>query len=75
MAEKPDSGFDEVLAIRKPGGPPRGALVADDFVLQLRVALRNYPKFRRVDDAVTYPKTDLDIRQQFDGTESDYVDS
>jgi hypothetical protein len=67
MAGKPGSGFDEFLAIRKPGAHLEEDVVADDFVLQLGVDLRNYPKFRRVDDAVTYPKTDLDIRQQLDG--------
>jgi hypothetical protein len=62
MAEKDDSGFDEFLAIRKPGAH----LEEDDFVLQLRVDLKNYQKFRRVDDQVTYRKADLDIRQQLD---------
>ena len=32
----------------------------------LGVDLVNFPKFPRVDDSVTYPKTDLDIRQQLD---------
>src|SRR5215510_16437428 len=67
MAEKDGSGFDEFLAIRKPGAHLEEGVVADDFALQLRVDLRNYPKFRRVDDGVTYRKTDLDIRQQLDG--------
>jgi hypothetical protein len=67
MAEKHDGGFDEFVAIRKPGAHLEEDAVADDFVLQLRVDLRNYPKFPRVDDAVTYPKTNLDIRQQLDG--------
>ena len=66
MAEKHDSGFDEFLAIRKPGAHLEEDVVADDFVLQLGVDLENYPKFPRVDDAVTYRKTDLDIRQQLD---------
>ena len=67
MAEKDDGGFDEFLAIRKPGAHLEEDVVADDFVLQLRVDLKNYPKFPRVDDAVTYRKTDLDIRQKLDG--------
>jgi hypothetical protein len=67
MAEKDDSGLDEFLAIRKPGAHLEEEVVADDFVLQLGVNLKNYPKFRRVDDRVTYPKTDLDIRQKLDG--------
>ena len=32
----------------------------------LGVDLTNFPKFPRVDDSVTYPKGDLDIRQQLD---------
>jgi hypothetical protein len=67
MADKNDGGFDEFLAIRKPGAHLEEDVVPDDFVLGLRVDLRNYPKFRRVDDGVTYRKADLDIRQQVDG--------
>ena len=67
MAQKDDSGLDEFLAIRKPGAHLEEEVVADDFVLQLRVDLKNYPKFRRADEAVTYPKTNLDIRQELDG--------
>jgi hypothetical protein len=67
MAEKDDSGFDEFLAIRKPGAHLEEDVVADDFVVQLGVNLQNYTKFPRVDDAVTYRKTDLDIRQKLDG--------
>ena len=67
MADKNDGGFDEFLAIRKPGAHLEEDVVPDDFVLGLRVDLRNYPKFRRVDDGVTYRKADLDIRQQLDG--------
>jgi hypothetical protein len=66
MAERHDGEFDEFLAIRKPGAHLEEDVVADDFVLQLGVDLRNYPKFPRVDDRVTYPKADLDIRQQVD---------
>src|SRR5215470_11841201 len=66
MADKQDGGFDEFLAIRKPGAHLEQDVVADDFVIQLGVDLRNYPKFPRVDDAVTYRKTDLDIRQELD---------
>jgi hypothetical protein len=66
MAEKDDSGFDEFLAIRKPGAHLEEDVVADDFVIQLGVDVRNYPKFPRVDDNVTYPKTNFDIRQQVD---------
>ncbi len=41
-------------------------MVADDFVLMLGVDLVNYPKFPKADYDVTYPKADLDIRQQVD---------
>jgi hypothetical protein len=66
MAEKDDSGLDEFHAIRKPGAHLEQAVVPDDFVLMLRVDLKNYQKFPRVDDNVTYPKTHLDIRQELD---------
>ena len=61
-----DAQFDEFLEIRKPGAHLEEGVVADDFVLMLGVDLVNYPKFSRVDDNVTYPKKDLDIRQQLD---------
>jgi hypothetical protein len=66
MAEERDREFDEFLAIRKPGAHLEEEVVADDFVAQLGVDLNNFPKFPRVDDNVTYPKTNLDIRQQLD---------
>src|SRR5215467_9609502 len=66
MADKNDGGFDEFLAIRKPGAHLEEDVVADDFVLMLGVDLVNYPKFARVDDTVTYPKAALDVRQQLD---------
>jgi hypothetical protein len=66
MAEQKAPGFDEFLAIRKPGAHLEAEPVPDALAIGLRVDLRNYPKFRRVDDAVTYPKQDLDIRQQVD---------
>ncbi|MBV8958446.1 MAG: hypothetical protein JO087_06730, partial [Actinobacteria bacterium] len=58
-----DAQIDGFLEIRKPGAHLEDDVVADDFVLMLGVDLNNYPKFPRVDDAVTYAKTDLDIRQ------------
>ena len=58
--------IDEFLEIRKPGAHLDEGVVADDFVLMLGVDLVNFPKFPRVDDAVTYPKAALDIRQQLD---------
>ena len=61
-----DAQLDEFLEIRKPGAHLEEGVVADDFVLMLGVDLVNFPKFARVDDAVTYPKADLDIRQQLD---------
>jgi hypothetical protein len=66
MADRRDSELDEFLAIRKPGAHLEEDVVADDFVLQLGVDLENYPKFPRVDEEVTYAKSDLDIRQQVD---------
>ncbi|HET6951590.1 MAG TPA: hypothetical protein VFI47_14505 [Acidimicrobiales bacterium] len=64
--QEASSGVDELLEIRKPGAHLDDGVVADDFVLMLGVDLTNYPKFPRVDDAVTYPKAELDIRQQLD---------
>jgi hypothetical protein len=61
-----DEQFDEFLEVRKPGAHLDEDVVADDFVLMLGVDLTNYPKFSRVDDRITYPKADLDIRQQLD---------
>jgi hypothetical protein len=66
MAEQHDSKFDEFLAIRKPGAHLEEEVVPDDFVIQLGVNLTNYHKFPRVDDNVTYPKANLDIRQELD---------
>ena len=62
-----DQGLDEFLEIRKPGAHLEESLVADDFVAMLGVDLKNFPKFPRVDDSVTYPKTSLDVRQQLEG--------
>jgi hypothetical protein len=61
-----DAQLDELLAIRKPGAHLDEGAVADDFVLMLGVDLVNYPKFSKVDDTVTYPKTNLDIRYERD---------
>jgi hypothetical protein len=61
---KTDAQLDGFLEIRKPGAHLEKEVVPDDFVLMLGVDLVNYPKFRRVNDAVTYPKANLDIRQQ-----------
>ncbi len=66
MAEQHDGKFDEFLAIRKPGAHLEEDVVPDDFVVQLGVDLKNFHKFPRVDDGVTYPKADLDIRQELD---------
>ena len=60
----PDAQLDDFLEIRKPGAHLNDGVVADDFVLMLGVDLQNYPKFPRVDDAVTYPKRDLDVRYE-----------
>jgi hypothetical protein len=61
-----DEQLDGFLEIRKPGAHLEEDVVADDFVLMLGVDLTNYPKFSRVDDDVTYPKADLDIRRELD---------
>jgi hypothetical protein len=66
MSEHAEQDLQEFLEIRKPGAHLDEGVVADDFVLMLGVDLHNYPKFSRVDDGVTYPKTALDIRQQLD---------
>ncbi len=66
MTEHDDEQLDEFLEIRKPGAHLEDGVVMDDFVLMLGVDLTNYPKFSRVDDGVTYPKTGLDIRQELD---------
>jgi hypothetical protein len=57
---------DEFFAIRKPGAHLEENVVTDDFVIALGIDLQNYPKFPKVDDTVTYAKTDLDIRQRLD---------
>jgi hypothetical protein len=61
-----DPQIDDLLDIRKPGAHLERDAVPDDFVLMLGVDLTDYPKFPRVDDDVTYPKADLDARQQLD---------
>src|SRR3954470_13431984 len=60
----PDTQLDGFYEIRKPGAHLEEGVVADDFVLMLGVDLVNFPKFPKVDDAVTYPKRDLDIRYE-----------
>jgi hypothetical protein len=58
------------LDARKPGAHLEDEYVPDDFVLMLGVDLVNYPKFpKAVAPGVTFPKADLDIRQQL-GVES-----
>lgn len=61
-----DDQLEEFLELRKPGAHLEEGAVPDDFVLMLGVDLVDYPKFARVDDGVTYPRADLDIRQQLD---------
>jgi len=63
MADQRDEEFDEFLAIRKPGAHLEEDIVPDAFASQLGVDVKNFHKFPRVDDNVTYPKADLDIRQ------------
>ena len=59
-----DEQLDQFLEIRKPGAHLEEGVVADDFVLMLGVDLVNFPKFPKVDDTVTYPRQDLDIRYE-----------
>jgi hypothetical protein len=66
MADEPADQLDEFLEIRKPGAHLEEGVVEDDFVLMLGVDLKNFPKFPRVDDDVTYAKGALDIRDQLD---------
>jgi hypothetical protein len=58
--------YDGLLAIRKPGAHLEGVKVDDEFARQLGVDLVDFPKFPKVDDDVTYPRGDLDIRWQTD---------
>ncbi len=66
MSEPTTDVQNEFFEIRKPGAHLEEGVVADDFVVALGVDLVNYPKFPKVDDTVTYAKTNLDIRQQLD---------
>ena len=54
--------MDELLAVRRPGAHLTDVPVNDEFAQMLGVDLEHFPKFARVDDGVTYPKADLDIR-------------
>lgn len=58
--------FDGFLAIRRPGAHLEQDVVVDGLALALRVDLRSYPKFPRVDDRVTYARSGADVRQQVD---------
>jgi hypothetical protein len=66
MPDATDAQLETLLEMRKPGAHLQEDYVPDEFVLMLGVDLVNFPKFPRVDDSVTYPKADLDIRQQLD---------
>jgi hypothetical protein len=59
-----DQQIEGFLELRKPGAHLEEGVVADDFVLMLGVDLVNFPKFPKVDDSVTYPRADLDIRYE-----------
>jgi len=69
-----DQQLEGFLDIRKPGAHLEGDAVADDFVLMLGVDLVNFPKFPKVDDTVTYPKQDLDIRYQLEDSGAELDD-
>jgi hypothetical protein len=64
QTEQPDAQLNDFLEIRKPGAHLEEGVIADEFVLMLGVDLNNFPKFPKVDDTITYPKADLDIRDQ-----------
>ena len=67
MADPQSNDMDELLALRKPGAHLDGTVkVNDEFARQLGVDLVDYPKFAKVDDDVSYPVTNLDIRAQTD---------
>ncbi len=75
MAEATDDPqLDGFLEIRKPGAHLEGDVVADDFVLMLGVDLVKFPKFPKLDDTVTYPKKDLDIRYELDDSGAELAD-
>ena len=67
MTEPTADVQNEFFEIRKPGAHLEEGVVADDFVIALGVDIVNFPKFPKVDDTVTYPKTNLDTRDQLDG--------
>jgi len=67
MTDQPAPGMDDLLELRKPGAHLDGAVaVNDEFAQQLGVDLVNFPKFDKVDDTVTFPKANADIRWQTD---------
>jgi hypothetical protein len=59
-----DQQIEGFLELRKPGAHLEEGVVADDFVLMLGVDLLNFPKFPKIDDSVTYPRADLDVRYE-----------
>ncbi len=62
-----DAQLDTFLEARKPGAHLDEEYVPDDFVLMLGVDLVDFPKFpKSVAEGVTFPKAQLDIRQQTD---------
>jgi hypothetical protein len=62
-----DEQLDAFLERRRPGAHLEEGYGADDFTLALGVDLTNYPRFPRVDDTVTYPRTASDARHRLDG--------
>jgi hypothetical protein len=61
-------GYDDFLALRKPGAHLDGQVkVADEFAQSLGVDLESYPKFdKAVGDDVTFPVRKLDQRHRLD---------
>ena len=63
----PDGQLDEILEDPQAGSPPRTRMSSPTTSSSCSASTsRTIPKFPRVDDSVTYPKADLDIRQQLD---------
>jgi hypothetical protein len=62
-----EAGYDDLLAIRRPGAHRDGGTTVDDeLARQLGVDLVNFPRFDRVDDDATYPVDRRDIRWETD---------
>jgi hypothetical protein len=62
-----DAQLSTFLDARKPGAHLEDDYVPDEFVLMLGVDLVHFPRFpKAVADGVTFPKAQLDVRQELD---------